>query len=503
MPFQKRNRLLNIFLGPFLWVWLALLLAIQALASEESLEDPNESLLALGPLSLEEQEASLKTENIVRLIFLGDIMVHSRQVTYAKTDQGYDFRKQFQDISPLFKNAMVIGNLETVFAGEKAKYTGFPAFNSPDSLAVALKELGVNVLTLANNHILDRRKAGALRTIQVLEEQGIFWTGIGTNTVLPNQPLILMYKDLKWAILNFTFCSNFPIPPYTPQEPEAFYLNQSTPQAVREGLTLAAKENPDVTIVLFHWGDEYHLSPSKYQTNLARVALENGADLIIGTHPHVLQPIQVIPRPEGTALVAYSLGNFVSGQRTLPRERAAVLAVDFVKSPQGGAKLLRASLAPTYISQACPEGKCTIQVLYAGTPLPRSVSLKREPIRSEGVPMEAWNQDFQRSDSLGWDYASRRGQKDKSWDRWIRSGRGEVIPTYFFPTYEARYFFSPVVISHFVPPSEAELQKAAQAGETIVDFLGAQPTPDEFGFYTLWDARSHWVLPESRRKAPH
>ncbi|MDR2405959.1 MAG: CapA family protein, partial [Deltaproteobacteria bacterium] len=298
-----------------------------------------------------------------RVLFIGDIMCHGQQLKYAKKGKDYEFRVQFQRIKPYLANSMVIGNLETTFAGEKSKYSGYPAFNTPDSLAAAIVDMGVHIVTLANNHIFDKGNTGAKRTIEILDGMGLIWTGLGTESILPNQPLLVEYDGLKWALLNFSYGSNTSLP--NADNPESLSLNVISEESVLEGLTKAKELAPDVIVVLFHWGNEYQEKPSNSQITMAQFTADNGADLIIGTHPHVLQPIDVLQTARGFTLVAYSLGNFVSNQRTKPRERSAILAVDLAVD-NGKVSLKKASVAPIYTTVSCVKRECAFQVLYAG-----------------------------------------------------------------------------------------------------------------------------------------
>ncbi|MDR2353375.1 MAG: CapA family protein, partial [Deltaproteobacteria bacterium] len=169
-----------------------------------------------------------------RVLFIGDIMCHGEQLKHAKKDSSWEFRTQFQRIKPYMTDSMVVGNLETTFAGDKAKYSGYPTFNTPDSLATALVDLGVHIVTLANNHIFDKGNAGAQRTIEVLDANGIIWTGLGTQTILSNQPLLLEYDGIKWALLNYSYGSNTSLP--KADKPENLRLNVISEESVLEGL---------------------------------------------------------------------------------------------------------------------------------------------------------------------------------------------------------------------------------------------------------------------------
>ncbi|MDR1620959.1 MAG: CapA family protein, partial [Synergistaceae bacterium] len=240
-----------------------------------------------------------------RAIFVGDIMAHKEQLEAARKGASWDFAPQFRRVKPLFGGALVVANLETVFAGEKSGFAGYPSFNTPDELAEALADLGVNVVTLANNHILDRGASGAARTMEVLDRSGIFHAGLGKSG--PGGALTLEHGGIRWAFVNYSYGSNRIL------TSSDVHLNTISAAAVTEALDEARLSSPDIVVACFHWGNEYQFSPTKRQREIAALSLEKGANLVIGTHPHVLQPIEIV---KGTGrdygLTAYSLGNFVS-----------------------------------------------------------------------------------------------------------------------------------------------------------------------------------------------
>ena len=306
-----------------------------------------------------------------RALFIGDIMAHDQQLDAAATRRNgaveWDFAPQFRRVRPLFwGDALIVGNLETTFAGPERGYAGYPLFNTPDSLADALVGLGVHVVTLANNHILDRGAGGARRTVEVLNRAGILWTGLGLDDVPKNDALLVEHGGLRWAFVNYSYGSNRLL------SSSDVHLNVISDSAISEGLARARTLSPDIIAACFHWGEEYHFVPSAHQRRAAEAALAGGAHLVIGTHPHVLQPMEVsvASSVHGTdaRLVAWSLGNFVSFQRTLPRERSCVLAVEVEKTDEDeGARLVRVSVAPTRVVLVPSGGRRRAEVAYAGT----------------------------------------------------------------------------------------------------------------------------------------
>ena len=300
-------------------------------------------------------------ETRARFLFIGDIMVHDQQLDSAKTKDGYDFSPSFRRIKPLFHDAFLVGNLETVFAGtgKKLRYAGFPFFNTPDIFTENLSnDLEIDLLTLANNHIFDRGNSGAKRTVQVLKSADIPCIGLGVDDTPSNDAIVLVNNGIRAAFINHTYGSN-----EWPKSRDV-HLNVIASPDIHQSMTRAKALSPDVIIALFHWGNEYHFSPNVHQKNAADWAFSEGATLIVGTHPHVLQPVEVIVGSEDVKAVAWSLGNFVSFQRTLPRERSMILAADFVKNDEGVTRLAGLSAVPTYV---VAPGRKRTEVTYAGS----------------------------------------------------------------------------------------------------------------------------------------
>ncbi|GHV55448.1 capsular polysaccharide biosynthesis protein [Synergistales bacterium] len=295
----------------------------------------------------------------LRLVFTGDIMAHLEQVNGARRGDSWDFSPQFRRVVPLFYNALSIGNLETTFAGRERGFAGYPSFNTPDELAGAIKDLGIQIVTLSNNHIMDRGASGALRTTRVLDSAGILWTGLRTAD-RPGEVLTVEHDGFKIAFINYAYGSNSRV------SFDKVEMNVISEAAVTEAISLAKAASPDLIVGCFHWGNEYQFAPTSAQRAIADLCVKNGVRLVIGTHPHVLQPIETPNTPGGRAAVAYSLGNFVSYQRTLPRERGVVLAVDIERKGKKSADISRVSVAPIITTVTPKAGGKLIEVMYAG-----------------------------------------------------------------------------------------------------------------------------------------
>lgn len=247
---------------------------------------------------------------------IGDIMCHNTQFKDAYSNGTYDFSYVFTDIKDYIQNSDIsIGNLETTFAGAENGYGGYPAFNTPEALAYNLKDLGLDVLVTANNHSLDTGYSGLESTINFLDNAQISHTG--TFTSEENQNTIL-YKDvngIKIAFLSYTYGTNGNVIP----KGREYCINLINQDLILHHLQLAKLESPDIICVNLHWGDEYETTQNKFQEELTDFLFQNGVDIILGSHPHVLQPMEKrnITLQDGSnkdVFVIYSLGNFMSGQ---------------------------------------------------------------------------------------------------------------------------------------------------------------------------------------------
>jgi poly-gamma-glutamate synthesis protein (capsule biosynthesis protein) len=261
------------------------------------------------------------------ILFLGDIMQHDSQIqaAYNSTSKTYDYKACFQFVKPYFESVdIAIGNLELTLAG--APFKGYPQFSAPDALPSALKEAGIDVLVTANNHSVDRSRKGIDRTIQVLDSMNILHTGTFRDIVerMNDYPLILSKNGFTMALLNYTYGTNgIPVP-----QPNVVNLIDTA--VIRRDIEKAKKSSPDFIIVFTHWGVEYQSQPSKEQVKVAEFCFQKGAQIVIGSHPHVIQPMEW--RKEKNELVVYSLGNFVSGQRDRYKNGGAMVRLDFSKT---------------------------------------------------------------------------------------------------------------------------------------------------------------------------
>lgn len=287
------------------------------------------------PLFLLAQMSAVAQTDTLRLIFTGDIMGHTPQISSAEKvkNREYDYKPCFQYVKPLLEQAdLAIGNLELTLPG-KPPYTGYPMFRSPDALASALKDAGFDILVTANNHANDSRALGVANTAQTLRDLGFLQTGTFKNQRDRDAfyPLMVYKNGFKIALLNYTYGTNG-IPTEAPT-----IVNLIDTVQMKADLAEARARKPHFIIVFVHWGLEYQLTQNKDQEQTARFLIRNGADMIIGSHPHVAQPIQKerVTMPDGSkkeAVVVYSLGNFISNQTQPHTDGGIMYQVDLLKT---------------------------------------------------------------------------------------------------------------------------------------------------------------------------
>ncbi|WII35481.1 CapA family protein [Paenibacillus thiaminolyticus] len=303
-----------------------------------------------------------------RLLAVGDIMMHSPQFpAYLNPKTGqYDFRGFFTNVKPILKEAdWCWANLETPLLGGEKVYTGYPMFNAPPELADALKDAGFNIVTAANNHTLDRRERGALRTREVLKDRGLVTKGISASLWESKQPTLMDKNGITMGILAYTYGTNgIPLPKDKP-----YLVSLIDEKRMIEDIQKTRSAGADVVVIALHFGTEYEPNPNKEQIRLARKLVQAGADIILGSHPHVLQPYErlTVKDKHGQTregLIIYSLGNFISNQRGDGKDVGVIFGVTIEKHmPEGTIELKEISAEPTWVHINGPHEKRKYSVI--------------------------------------------------------------------------------------------------------------------------------------------
>lgn len=302
--------------------------------------------------TLLENVDSLDNSDTITFIFSGDMMGHMPQINaaYNKSKAIYDYSACFEHSKLYYQQAdIAVANLETTLAGPP--YSGYPNFSSPDALLVALKDAGYNVMLTANNHVLDRSKRGLERTLDKIIAQKLNFAGSYYNKTQRDSvyPLMLQTKGLRIAMLNVTYGTNG-IAVVAPN-----LVNMiDTAQIVRDISTSKAR-GADFIIMTIHWGDEYQLASNQKQKALAAFFVRNNIDLVIGSHPHVVQNVDFLKNANNDSVpVFYSLGNSISNQRK-PHTDGGIMAS--VRIDSKTKKIVCTKFLPVYVHKGYLNGK--------------------------------------------------------------------------------------------------------------------------------------------------
>ena len=263
-------------------------------------------------------------------------MMHQGQLDAAyRTGGDYDFSGYFDAVAPWISAAdYAVVNLETPVAGPK--YSGYPCFNAPDKYVDALIEAGFDMMLTANNHTLDRRDRGLCTTIKTLDAKGVDHIGTYPDAEARAKalPYIKDIKGFKVGFLNYTYGTNgIRISGNVVVD----YIDRKTIDADIRATRAAGAE---ILVVAIHWGDEYRLLPNAFQRDMAQFLKDRGVDLIIGGHPHVIQPMQLEPNDknnERNTLLVYSLGNFISNMKTTDTRGGAMVHATLKRDAKGHA----------------------------------------------------------------------------------------------------------------------------------------------------------------------
>src|SRR5690625_160210 len=284
--------------------------------SNSSESNENEQEPEAEPEPEPEPEPKPETFTDIRIAAAGDIMFHSPQLegAYDAQSKTYDFKSVFEDVKPIFSAAdLAIANFETTTGGSERGYTGYPTFNSPDETIDAIKYAGIDVLTTANNHSLDTGSQGLKRTVKVIREKGL--SSVGSYDEKPESRVLMKdVQGIKIAILAYTESTNGLGSQYADDELNAM-LNLMDKDIIIKDIREAKELGADLIISFMHWGIEYADEPNEKQVEFAQMMAKEGVDIILGSHPHVIQRSEFLEVDGNSTFVIYSMGNFVSNQR--------------------------------------------------------------------------------------------------------------------------------------------------------------------------------------------
>ena len=320
------------------------------------------------------------------ILSTGDLLMHGQLIVDAKQDDGtYDFSYIFPYITEYVSDAdFAVANLETTLAGTAKPYQGNPMFNCPDEIVDAAKNAGFDMLLTANNHSYDSQQVGFERTIRTVREKGLLNLGTMLSGEEPKF-VVQEINGIKIGMIAYTYedsavGNSVPALNYNPMQaggydiincfrhaaPEPFYA------ALETQIAEMRQQGAEAIVLYIHWGQEYKLEPNSYQTAMAQRLCDLGVDVIIGGHPHVVEPVALLEStvdPNHRTVCLYSMGNAVSNQRlgklksitTAHTEDGVLFSISFSKYSDGTVYLEDASLIPTWVRAIDANGNTVVR----------------------------------------------------------------------------------------------------------------------------------------------
>lgn len=338
MKKKRRYKKKRILLAVLIFL---ILLSIVALTSYKNLNKKNEQL----PTDEKNEEVIEEPKEQIHklsLVMVGDALIHDDIYIDAKTNAGYDFKPMLSLIKKEISNYdLAYYNQETILGGTEIGLSSYPAFNSPYEIGDAFIDAGFNLVSLATNHTLDRGEKAVINSRNYWNKhQNVLAVGSYTSQEERNTSKILTKNNITYTMLNYTYGTNgIKLPtgkdylvniwPVTGNNPATDTAYQKYKETIKNDI-ISIRDKVDLLMVAMHWGVEYQLSPNAYQKDMAEYLASLGVDIIIGTHPHVIEPIEWIDN----TLVIYSLGNFISAHEVINMDNRVGLmsSIDITKT---------------------------------------------------------------------------------------------------------------------------------------------------------------------------
>lgn len=316
-------------------------------------------------------------KTMLRISAVGDIMMHLPQVeSAALSDGGFNFKPVFEHIKSYIESAdLALGNIETTISTPEKGFYGYPRFRSPKEVIEALKYAGFDVITTSNNHILDGFEFGLEHTLNTLDDFDLMHTGASRTPEERESLLIIDKNGIKVAVLAYTYGTNGMEAAVNKDRLQYMVIYLHETERILNDVKRARELGAEIVIACLHWGAEYQREPNSYQEEMAEKLIRAGVDIILGSHPHVLQPIvKKTVTGEGSeqreGLVVFSMGNFVSNQRKRFRDSGMIVNVTIVKDYDLGEVYIdEVTYVPTWVHRYSADGKLHYKILPVGSAL--------------------------------------------------------------------------------------------------------------------------------------
>lgn len=322
---------------------------------------------------------------------VGDLLIHTPLITAAKTGDTYDFNSIFKYVGDYYKSFdYLVGNLEVTLGGTATAYIGSGAkFNCPDELVDAIMSNGMDMVLTANNHSYDTGSAGFYRTGEVLSDKGIDY--IGTHFGNAKNYKVVDIEGVKIGMINYTYqtgdLNNYSLNGITLKKGDEKFINtfsyghlDTFYSQIEEDINNMYRDGAEAIITYLHWGNEYHLEPNNLQKTIAQKLCDFGVDVIVGGHPHVVEPVDLISSAVSgkQTICIYSTGNAVSNQfrQNMPNtskkfphvgqgasEDGVIFSVSFTKKGNGEVVLSGVNAMPTWMHYYWANGKNNYEII--------------------------------------------------------------------------------------------------------------------------------------------
>jgi len=291
------------------------------------------------------KEEIIEESNELSLVMVGDCLIHRFVYTDAKNSDGtYSFSKMFTEVEDLIKgHDLAFYNQESNIGGVELGLSAYPRFNSPKEIGDDMVNLGFNLVSLVNNHTMDKGEKGVINSVNYWKTKpGVYYTGQALSEEERINNIRVEEKNgIKYAFLAYTTVTNGLLPP----SGKEYLTNIYSYEKVQNDINLI-KDEADLIIVSMHWGEEYTTNPSSGQKQIANDLASLGVDLVIGNHAHSIQPVEMI----GDTLVFYALGNFIAAQDTIDKQTGTLVSLNIKKDEEGNISFndIKAELLYTY-----------------------------------------------------------------------------------------------------------------------------------------------------------
>ncbi len=339
----------------YIILFIGTLIYISYLSIYTKLSEEKENKISISEIEgfHERLLSKLDYEKEVSFVMAGDALIHQSLYLEANKNGKYDFRYMLDRIKPIVsKYDLAYYNQETILGGSGIGLSTYPRFNSPYEVGDAFLDAGFNIVSLANNHTLDRGKTAIVNAVNYWNsKKNVLSNGSSLSYEERNKDRIFTKNGITYTMLSYaTYTNGIKIP-----NGENYLVNMYSEAQVKADIE-RVRDKVDVLMVAMHWGTEYTNTPTNAQKKIAKFLADNKVDIVIGSHPHVVEPVEYI----GNTLVIYSLGNFISAQNTVNQRTGLLMSVTINKKVEKGVSSISfknptARLIYTYYKNTAPR----------------------------------------------------------------------------------------------------------------------------------------------------